>query len=130
MSDEKLYAQALAEVREGTVHPDLYAKAYVLAKGDPARREIEYLLLRVQQLKSAAFSAQLEPENVIKWFKLLVRWVLGTILIVIASVALFALMNRQSYQPIDMFTVFEIAGLIGCPLLALKLCLPSFYDRL
>jgi hypothetical protein len=49
---------------------------------------------------------------------------------VIASVALFALMNRQSYQPIDMFTVFEIAGLIGCPLLALKLCLPSFYDRL
>jgi hypothetical protein len=80
--------------------------------------------------KSAAFSAQLEPENVIKWFKLLVRWVLGTILIVIASVALFALMNRQSYQPIDMFTVFEIAGLIGCPLLALKLCLPSFYDRL
>jgi TPR repeat protein len=122
MSDEKRYAQALAEVRDGIVHQDLSAKAYVLAKGDPAQQEIEYLLLRVRQLKSAALSAQLEPENVIKWLTLLVRWALGAILILIACVALFALMSRQSYQPIDMLSLVEIAGLIGCPLLAFNWC--------
>lgn len=52
MSDEKLFGAATREFSTGVVDEDLLAKARVLAGGEGKRTEIEYIKLRVQQLKS------------------------------------------------------------------------------
>lgn len=52
MSDENFFGEATREVSSGVVDEDLLAKARVLAGGDKKSTEIEYIKLRVEQLKS------------------------------------------------------------------------------
>jgi len=53
MSDESYYQMALQEFDEGKADEALLAKAWVHADGDDARKKIEYVKLRVAQLKTA-----------------------------------------------------------------------------
>jgi len=59
MSDASLYHQALTEYREGRAAPELVSKAYVLAAGstNPKAQEIEFVKLRVQELKRSGLAS-------------------------------------------------------------------------
>ncbi len=52
VSDEKLFGEATRELSSGVIDKDLLSKARVLAGGDKKRTEIEYIRLRIVQLKS------------------------------------------------------------------------------
>lgn len=53
MGDEDFYQTALQEFDSGNADEGLLAKAWVNANGEESRKKIEYIKLRVSQLKSA-----------------------------------------------------------------------------
>jgi hypothetical protein len=60
MSDEHHYEVALLEFDVGRADPALLAKAYVLADGIDGKVKLEYIRLRVSQLKGGTGSPLLE----------------------------------------------------------------------
>lgn len=60
MTDEIFYAAALHEYESGNIDPGLKAKAYVAADGVKDRIKVEYLKLRVKQLKAAGRNVSLQ----------------------------------------------------------------------
>ena len=49
--ESELYAMAEKEVDEGVINQGLWSQALVKADGDESKRKIEYMKLRVKQLK-------------------------------------------------------------------------------
>ena len=62
MSDETLYAMALREYDSGSPDQGVFAKAYVAANGVEEKIKVEYIKLRVTQLKHS------DPKSLAAWY--------------------------------------------------------------
>ena len=124
MSDEKYFAQALAEFRGGTASSELMDKAYVLAKGNALAQEFEYVGLRVEQLKKRASSekitAAFSPPSIDKWLVFLFRWAGCLFLWYVSYEGLLEVLKLPPRAPLNEEGYTAFAMLLGAPLLAFK----------